>query len=121
MTTTAIRTVVLYVADPARSRHFYADLLGLPVTGEVHGRIELNADGIRLLLHPTDVDAIDQREARHGRVEVYFATDDVDSAVSTLRGHGVEILQEPIAQPWGERDAAVLDPDGFTVFLTQVM
>lgn len=118
---TAIRTLVLYVSDPERSEHFYGDLLGLPKESEHHGRVEFDLDGVRLLLHPTEVDALDRAQARHGRTEVYFATDDLDRAVDTLRGAGVEVVEEAATQPWGERDAAVLDPDGFTVHLTQAV
>lgn len=116
---TAIRTVAIYVADTDRSRRFYQDLLGLPVTSEHAGRVELDVAGLRLLLHPTHVDTTDQNQAFHGRTDVYFATDDVDGEVHKLSEAGVELVQEPTDQPWGERDAAVLDPDGFTVYLTQ--
>jgi len=116
---TGIRTVALYVANPATARRFYEDLLHLPVVAEHHGRVQLDAGGVRLLLHPTDTDTDDRAQARHGRTEVYFEVRDVDAAVLELRSAGVEIVQEPTDQPWGERDAMVLDPDGFPVLLTE--
>lgn len=119
-TVTGVRTVALYVADVAAARHFYADLLGVPVEEERHGRVQMNVGGIRLLIHPTDTDSKDRAEARHGRTEIYFEVSDVDGAVRTLRAAGIEVVQEPTDQPWGERDAAVVDPEGFSVFLTQV-
>jgi hypothetical protein len=40
-------------------------------------------------------------------------------AVSRLRAQGVGVLLEPTDEPWGERNAGVLDPDGYPVYLTQ--
>ena len=44
---------------------------------------------------------------------------DVDEALGELRDKGVPVLQEAMDEPWGERDAAVLDPDGYPIYLTQ--
>ena len=119
MSVTGVRTVALYVANPTAARRFYEGLLGLPVVSEHHGRVQLDAGGVRLLLHPTDTDANDRAQARHGRTEVYFEVADVDGTVLELRSAGVEVVQDPTDQPWGERDAMVLDPDGFPIFLTE--
>jgi catechol 2,3-dioxygenase-like lactoylglutathione lyase family enzyme len=37
---------------------------------------------------------------------------DVDSTSERVRGSGAEVLQEPVAQPWGVRDCAFRDPSG---------
>lgn len=117
----AVRTVVLYVNDIDRSRSFYADLLGLPVVDDSHGRLQLKiGSSTRLVLHPTEVDGVDLKAARHGRCEVYLQVDDVDAWVEELAGQGVPVLQQPTTEPWRERDAVVLDPDGLSVYLTQV-
>lgn len=117
----AVRTVALYVGDPDRSRDFYENALGLPVSHVEAGRVQLRVGEARLLLHPTDIDVRDRVEARHGRCEVYFQVEDVDALVRHLRSKKVPVVQEPTDQPWGERDAVALDPDGFPVFLTQVL
>lgn len=44
-------------------------------------------------------------------------TRDVDAAVARLRAAGVTVVDEPRDQPWGERMARVLDPDGNRVTL----
>jgi catechol 2,3-dioxygenase-like lactoylglutathione lyase family enzyme len=41
-----------------------------------------------------------------------FATPDVDTLFEDLRGKGVEVVQEPIDQPYGVRDCAFRDPSG---------
>lgn len=116
---TGIRSVVLYVADTDRSRRFYEGNLGLPVQREIGGRIELNVAPIRLLLHPTDLDDQDHATARHGRTEIYYEVDNVDAAIDELTSAGIDLVQPPTSEPWGERDACILDPDGYPVFLTQ--
>jgi lactoylglutathione lyase len=40
-----------------------------------------------------------------------------DAAVGRLRAAGVEVIQEPMDQPWGERMATVVDPDGNRVII----
>lgn len=45
--------------------------------------------------------------------------DDCDAAVARLREAGVAISEEPADQPWGERVARVLDPDGNEVIIGQ--
>lgn len=112
---TGLGTVVVYVSDVDRSRRFYGQLLGLHEVYEHAGRVGYQLDGgVRLLLHPAeDVDL------RHGRVEIYLLVSDVDGAVAELSSHGVQVQQPPSDEPWGERVAAILDPDGYPVFLVQ--
>jgi catechol 2,3-dioxygenase-like lactoylglutathione lyase family enzyme len=109
-----LQTIVLFVSDVERAARFYRDELGLEQVFESDGRLALSCGPIRLLLHPTE-------ETARGvsNVELYFQVDDVDEAVSRLRAHGVGVLVEPTDEPWGERDAGVLDPDGYPVYLTQ--
>ena len=121
METPSVRSIVLYVADPSASRLFYERALGLAASGTHSGRVEFDVCGTRLLLHPTSVDEQDRSAARHGRTEVYFMVDDLEASVGRLREGGAEMMQEITVRPWGERDAAVLDPDGFPLFLTQVL
>jgi uncharacterized glyoxalase superfamily protein PhnB len=52
-----------------------------------------------------------------GATILFLSVDDVDAMVETLRGQGVMVLSEPADQPWGDRDAAVLDPDGVEIHL----
>jgi uncharacterized glyoxalase superfamily protein PhnB len=46
------------------------------------------------------------------RVALWIYVDDCDIAVAHLRAAGVTIVDEPADQPWGERIARLLDPDG---------
>lgn len=52
-------------------------------------------------------------------VSLWVYTDDCDSLVERLRSAGTPIVEEPADQPWGERVARVLDPDGNLVIIGQ--
>lgn len=114
-----VRTVVVHVADVHRAAIFYEEMLGLPRVYEHRGRVALQLGEARLLLHPAELDSEDIATARHGRTELYLGVADVGAAISELRAKGVPVLQDAADEPWGERDAAVLDPDGYPIYLTQ--
>jgi lactoylglutathione lyase len=111
---TGLQTIVLFVSDVERARRFYRDQLGLEQVHESGGRVGLQCGATRLLLHPTE-------DAERGawNVELYFQVEDVDECVARMRGQGVGVLLEPSDEPWGERNAGVLDPDGYPIYLTQ--
>jgi lactoylglutathione lyase len=54
-----------------------------------------------------------------GRVTLWLYCDDVDAEIARLREAGVEVVREPEDQEWGERMAAVVDPDGNAIYLGQ--
>ena len=111
---TGLQTIVLYVSEVERAARFYRDQLGLEQVFEHGGLIGLQCGSVRLLLHPTE-----ETERGAWNVELYFQVDDVDEVVSLLRAQGVGVLLEPTDEPWGERNAGILDPDGYPVYLTQ--
>ena len=54
-----------------------------------------------------------------GGLAVFIQVDDLDKTFEALRAAGTEILQEPVNQPYGVRDAAVRDPSGNHLRLSQ--
>jgi lactoylglutathione lyase len=52
-----------------------------------------------------------------GRAYVWLYCDDVDAEIEALREAGVEVVREPEDMEWGERMAAVRDPDGNEIYL----
>lgn len=111
---TGLGGVLLNVSDPARSRRFYGELLGLRLSMEPDDHTAVYDLGdTSLVIHghgeydgstaPGSEDA--------GATILFLSVDDVDAMVGTLRGQGVTVLSEPTDQPWGNRDAALLDPD----------
>jgi lactoylglutathione lyase len=54
-----------------------------------------------------------------GRAALWLYSDHVDAEIEALRAAGVEVAREPEDKEWGERMAAVLDPDGNEIFIGQ--
>ncbi len=125
--TVSLSTVHILVDDPDAALPFYRDALGLTVRFEVANEgfrwITLGADsqpeiGI-VLSQPQagrskeDGDAVAALLAKGEMYPVHFRTDDLDATFEKISTTpGVEVLQEPVDQPWGVRDAAVRDPAG---------
>jgi lactoylglutathione lyase len=53
------------------------------------------------------------------RFSLWVYADSCDEAIERLRGGGATVTEEPADQPWGERIARVLDPDGNEVIVGQ--
>jgi catechol 2,3-dioxygenase-like lactoylglutathione lyase family enzyme len=132
--TISISAVHVIVDDPDAAVAFYRDTLGLTVANEVEqggfrwttlvtesqpeiqivlsqphaGRSEEDGDAIAALLAKGELGAINLR------------SDDLDATFEKVAGApGVEVLQEPVSQPWGARDIAVRDPAGNHVRIEQ--
>lgn len=114
--------------DPEASLAFYRDVLGFEVRLDVGYEnmrwITVGAAGqpdTAIVLHPPGVGndiSDDEREtileliAKGTYFGVNLATDDLDGTFAKLEGAGADIVQEPIEQDYGVRDAAFRDPAG---------
>jgi lactoylglutathione lyase len=54
-------------------------------------------------------------------VVLWVNTVDCDAALATLRAGGVEPVEGPVNQPWGERVAMVTDPDGHRLYIASAL
>jgi catechol 2,3-dioxygenase-like lactoylglutathione lyase family enzyme len=132
--TVSLSAVHILVDDPDAALGFYRDTLGLTV------RKEVAHDGFRWITLVTDsqpeiVIVLSQPHAGRSREDgdalaallakgelrtVHFRSDDLDAAFEKVAAApGAEVLQEPVSQPWGARDAAVRDPAGNLVRIEQ--
>jgi lactoylglutathione lyase len=107
---------ILTTQDLPRSLRFYEHLLG----GRV--RYRFPADGqavyVSVVIGGTSVGiGAEERTTVNDRIALWVCADDCDAAVTRLRDAGVEVVQEPVDQPWGERMAIVHDPDGNRVMV----
>lgn len=112
---------ILATPDLPASLGFYRDLLGATVSYEFAGPDGQPAyAGLNLGSGHLGIGA--DPAAERGtlpRFQLWVYTDDCDAAVEQLRAAGVTIVEEPADQPWGERVARVLDPDGNSVLIGQ--
>lgn len=112
---------ILDVADVERSLRFWRDELGGTVAFEwpgpdgrpVYVGLDLGSSHLGIG-GPASAPAGESRG-----ISLWVYTDDCDGLVERLRAVGTPIVDEPADQPWGERIARVLDPDGTTVIIGQ--
>lgn len=115
----------IYCTDLDAALTFYTQLLGFEVRDDVQMGPEMRwltvhapGDAHDLLLAAVDhhIPATDRQAMREivakGDLAVFLQVDDLDKTFEALRAAGTEILQEPIDQAYGVRDAAVRDPSG---------
>ena len=121
--------------DPDATLAFYRDVLGFEVRNDVgyNGMRWITVGpagqpGTSIVLHPPAVGPGYTDDERRTVVEmmakgtygtILLATRDVDAAFEQLQARGVEVVQEPIDQPYGVRDCALRDPAGNLIRLVQ--
>jgi lactoylglutathione lyase len=112
---------IISTPDIERALGFYRDLLDGAVEYQFPPEGEPVYVGMRIgdahlgIAH--DPEATPGAGDRRFSLWVYAA--DCDAAVERLRGGGATVTEEPSDQPWGERIARVLDPDGNEVIVGQ--
>jgi len=102
---------LLSTTDPSLALSFYRDLLGCRVVYRFPPEGEAEYVGLSLGSSRLDIVGED-RTGANDRITLWVYAENCDAAVARLRGAGVEVVEEPIDQPWGERMAVVADPDG---------
>lgn len=123
-----INTTFLPHDDPEESLAFYRDVLGFEVRGDVgQGKMRWITVGpagqpdMSILLAPPAADPGITDDERRTIAEmmakgtygwILLATPDLDSLFERLQAHDVDVVQEPIDQPYGVRDCAFRDPAG---------
>jgi lactoylglutathione lyase len=112
---------IIATAHLGAALRFYRDLLGATVEYEFPGPdgepgyvgLELGSAHLGIGRDPA------MTAPASPRFLLWVYADDCDAAVARLRAGGVTIVEEPADQPWGERVARVLDPDGNAVLIGQ--
>lgn len=108
------------VADIEKSLAWYRDVLGFSVKdrwendGKLMG-VELAAGKVSFMIGQDDWKKGRDRIKGQG-VRIYcLTTQDIDRVAARIKGQGGTLTQEPVDQPWGMRELAVDDPDGFKI------
>jgi catechol 2,3-dioxygenase-like lactoylglutathione lyase family enzyme len=85
--------------------------------------------GVSIVLHPPGADPgitdderrmIAEMMAKGTYGHVNLASADVDGAFERLQASDVDVVQEPIDQPYGVRDCAFRDPGGNLIRIIEV-
>jgi catechol 2,3-dioxygenase-like lactoylglutathione lyase family enzyme len=123
--------------DPEASLAFYRDTLGFEVRNDV------GYNGLRwltvgpadqpgttsIVLHPPATDpgltdderrTVAEMMAKGTDAIITLATKDLDGTFERLQAADVDIVQEPIDQPYGIRDCAIRDPAGNLIRINQL-
>jgi catechol 2,3-dioxygenase-like lactoylglutathione lyase family enzyme len=132
--TVSISHVHVLVDDPDAALAFYRDTLGLTVRNEVsQGGFRwitlatASQPEIQIVLSQPhagrskeDGDALAALLAKGELRPLQFSSDNLDETFEKVAGMpGADVVQEPVSQPWGARDAAVRDPAGNMVRIEQ--
>jgi catechol 2,3-dioxygenase-like lactoylglutathione lyase family enzyme len=125
--TTSLSTVHILVDDPDAALAFYRDTLGMTVSLDVSNEgfrwitlVSESQPEIGIVLSQPhggrskeDGDALAALLAKGELYPVHFKVENLNAAFEKIAATpGVEVLQEPMTQPWGKTDAAVRDPAG---------
>jgi catechol 2,3-dioxygenase-like lactoylglutathione lyase family enzyme len=109
--------VLLRPGDPARSRAFYRDVLGLAVFREFGPPDE---PGVVFFLGNGLLEVSGRAEGPVGGLALWVQVRDVAAEIGRLTAAGVPVLREPRREPWGLVEAWVADPDGVRLVLVEV-
>jgi glyoxylase I family protein len=120
-----IHHVAIICSDYARSRHFYSEILGLPIIAETFReargsyKLDLALQGgvqIELFSFPGAPPRPSRPEAC-GLRHLAFAVDDLDERAQALRECGVAVEPVRVDALTGKRYTFFADPDGLPLEL----
>jgi lactoylglutathione lyase len=110
---------IIITPDLGRALGFYRDLLDAEV--EYQFPAEGDPAYVGLAIGDTHLGIARDPDAEAGpegqRLALWVYAASCDAAVERLRSAGAAITEEPTDQPWGERVAHALDPDGNEVII----
>lgn len=131
----SIHTSFLPHTDAEASLEFYRDVLGFEVRLDVGYAdmrwITVGAPGqdTAIVLHPATVSGtgltdeesavLEQIIAKGSYFAINLQSSDLDADFERIAGLGAEVVQEPIDQDYGVRDAAFRDPAGNLIRMQQ--
>jgi lactoylglutathione lyase len=109
-----IDTVIVCTGQLEALGDFYRQGLGLKEPERLPRHLGFQLEGVYL-----GFDQVDERAPGHGAVSFWVRVDDLDATFARLVALGGTPDLEPVEKPWGDRIAAVIDPDGNRLGLSQ--
>ena len=110
---TTLSTVIVDTHDLEAMADFYQRGLALPDPLRMPGHVGFDLGSVYF-----GFDEV-AREVRPGPVAPWFEVDDLEATYARFLELGAPSQMEPTDKPWGARLAAVTDPDGNRVGLSQ--
>ena len=112
------------VNDLAKSMAWYRDVLGCVVVDrwERDGTLQgatMRAGKVDFYLGQDDWRKGRDRQKGEGFRLYCVTAQEVETLAADIKSRGGTLLHEPQTEPWGERDFAVVDPDGFKITISQ--
>jgi uncharacterized glyoxalase superfamily protein PhnB len=114
----------LTVNDLQKSLTWYRDVAGFVVAerweneGKLLG-VELQAGTVRVMIGQDDWKKGRDRKKGEGFRLYCRTTQNVDVLAAGIVARGGKLDHAPMDQPWGEREFALTDPDGFKITIAQ--
>jgi predicted enzyme related to lactoylglutathione lyase len=110
-----LQSRVLYrPVDYETSVAFYRDVVGLHVFREWgSGTVFFLGGGLLELSRSAG-------RVSDDKLSLWLHVRDVDAEFSRLAGAGAEVVEAPVDEPWGLREARIRDPDGLMLVLVEI-
>ena len=108
-------TVIIFSERMEDLATFYQQLLQLGPYQRSPGHLGQNVGPVYIGFDQVD----DPGDATPSRVTLWFAVDDLQATFERAVALGARVRYPPAEKPWGARLAAVLDPDGNLLGLSQ--
>jgi catechol 2,3-dioxygenase-like lactoylglutathione lyase family enzyme len=109
--------VLLRPSDPARSRAFYGDVLGLAVYREFGPPED---PGVVFFLGNGLLEVSGRSGTAPQGLALWLQVRDVAAEHVRLDGAGVRVLRPPRQEPWGLVEMWIEDPDGVAIVLVEI-
>jgi catechol 2,3-dioxygenase-like lactoylglutathione lyase family enzyme len=110
--------VLLRPTDPARSRRFYRDVLGLAVAREFGSPAD---PGMVFFLGNGFLEVSGHAAGPPGQsIMLWLQVRDVHAEHERLAVAGARVLREPVTESWGLAEMWIEDPDGVRIVLVEV-
>lgn len=110
---TALDTVIIFTTRMEELAHFYQEALELGEFNLSSGHMGLQAGPVYL-----GFDQVEKREAGGGTT-LWFTVDEIEATFDRLVKMGTRVGYPPTRKPWGGYLAALYDPDGNMIGLSQ--
>ena len=109
--------------DLGASIAWYRDVVGFVVARELEHEGQrvgavMSAGGVQFLLGQDDFAKGKDRQKGIGFRLYCVSEQDIDELAAEIKARGGILDQDPTDQPWGSRDFAVSDPDGFKISIS---